>query len=155
MALANPTVVLCFSGENTTEATITAWNSPSPSWLAIRAANSRRKSVDPSASRALCTGPFMPAILGRGQQRGAVHVPGRIGPALFQPRDRVVHRPDERPGPHAVPVQPELGCQPFHRGVDGRPIEIPSPEQVAQEVAGVEGGLADERLGVDREPRLA
>ena len=52
VALAKPTAVFCLSGPNTTEATMTAWNSPSASWLTRRVANSHRKSRDSRTSRA-------------------------------------------------------------------------------------------------------
>ena len=52
VATANPTVVLCLSGENTTEATSEAWNNPSADCESSRIANSRRKSGLRSAARA-------------------------------------------------------------------------------------------------------
>ena len=52
VATANPTVVLCRPGENTTDATSEAWNNPSADWLTSLMANSRRKSLLRSASRA-------------------------------------------------------------------------------------------------------
>src|SRR5437870_3708689 len=59
MALANPTLVLCFSGANTSAPTSTAWKSPSPNCVDNRSASSRLKSGDArtsfSRARALVT----------------------------------------------------------------------------------------------------
>jgi hypothetical protein len=52
VAIANPVVVLCLSGENTTDATSEAWNSPSADCESSRTLNNRRKSGLRSAARA-------------------------------------------------------------------------------------------------------
>jgi hypothetical protein len=59
VAIANPVVVLCRSGENTTEATSADWNRPSADWETSLIANRRRKSGLRSASRARATVPCM------------------------------------------------------------------------------------------------
>ena len=56
---AKPTVVLWFSGANTTEATRQAWNSPSPNWVARRAPKRSAKSRVRRTSRALPSVPSM------------------------------------------------------------------------------------------------
>ena len=58
VALNSPTVVLCLSGENTTDAISETWNSPSANWLASRTRNSRRKSGLRSAPRVRSSVPF-------------------------------------------------------------------------------------------------
>ena len=50
-ALNSPTVVLCSSGEKTTDAISETWKSPSANWLATRTRNRRRKSGLRSAPR--------------------------------------------------------------------------------------------------------
>ncbi len=57
-ALNSPTVVLCLSGENTTDAISETWKSPSANWLASRTRKSRRKSGLRSASRVRSSVPF-------------------------------------------------------------------------------------------------
>ncbi len=71
-ALNSPTVVLCSSGENTTDAISDTWKSPSANWLAIRTRNSRRKSGLRSAARVRSSVPFvaMAGIVGLGVAGG-------------------------------------------------------------------------------------
>ena len=59
VALNNPIVVLCLSGEKTTEAISETWKSPSANWLASRTRKSRRKS---GLLRASCVRSSVPFV---------------------------------------------------------------------------------------------
>src|SRR6266542_57355 len=130
VALAKPTAVSCLSGPNTTEATITAWNSPSASWLTIRVANSHRKSRDSRTSRARASvvprftapPPRGAALRGLDVEEGGPvgalggpvaddelldHLPGGLVGELHRGRLHEVGRgPDQRPGHPAVQGHP-------------------------------------------------
>ena len=58
VALNSPIVVLCLSGEKTTEAISETWKSPSANWLASRTRKRRRKSGLRRAPRVRSSVPF-------------------------------------------------------------------------------------------------
>src|SRR5262245_28879414 len=65
---------------------------------------------------------------------------------------------DDRPAPHALAVEPELGrelVEPAAQTPLGMRLERELVAPVAQERGGVEGPFGEQRLRVDRQPRLA
>src|SRR4029453_7376273 len=82
------------------------------------------------------------------QQAGAGHVPGAVGLAGTETPQRVLHRTDQRPGADPGGVQGQLAGELLDQMVKACLVGA-LPQGAAEQVAGVEGALARERLWGD------
>src|SRR5919108_3732831 len=91
----------------------------------------------------------MVKALERLEDPSALH---HLGLDLIRP-DSPVERVDDAPPAHPLAVEPELVPELVESAADRRAPDVPPP--VAKKRRGVERRLADDRLGVDRQPGLA
>src|SRR5947209_5996973 len=91
----------------------------------------------------------MPPTLCGKQDAGALHhLRLNLGRA-----DAPVERVDDPPAAHALALEAELVHEEVEAAADDIRVDVPAA--VAQQRGNVEGRLSDDRLRVDREPRLA